>query len=73
MTERIESNTSLDVADDEGSIHLLINLKYTVIVTDPRSPIKNTPHYMILVFCETIVRDYQYKIEAITDPIYLTR
>ena len=31
-------------ADDEGEIHLLINLKCTVIVVEPVSPIINMPH-----------------------------
>ena len=32
MTERIESNTILEVTDDKGEIQLLISLKCTVIV-----------------------------------------
>ena len=43
----------LEVTDDEGEIHLLKGLKYTVIVTDTGSPILTTPHSTILVFCET--------------------
>ena len=54
MNETIESNTILEVTDDKGEINLLINLKYTVIVADPVPPIRNTPHYTRLVFCETI-------------------
>ena len=34
MNERIESNTIFEVTYDKGEIHLLINIKYTVIVTD---------------------------------------
>ena len=62
----IESNTILDFTGDEGEIHLLVNLKYTVIVSDRGSSIINMPHSMILVFCETIIRDYQNKTEADT-------
>ena len=32
LTEIISSYTVLEVTDDEGEIHLLINIKYTVIV-----------------------------------------
>ena len=55
-TERIESYKILEVTDDEGAIHLLINIKYTVIAADPVSPIRNMPNTMNLVFCETILR-----------------
>ena len=34
MTEMIEYNTILKVTDDEGAIHLLVNLRYTVIVIE---------------------------------------
>ena len=44
ITERIESYTILEVTDDEGSIDLLINIKYTVIAAEPYSPLRNTPH-----------------------------
>ena len=53
--------------DNKGAIHLLINIKCTVIGVDPVSPIINKPHYTSLVFCETNVRDYQYNTEASTD------
>ena len=53
MNENIESNAILEGTDDEVSIHLLINIKYIVIVTDPGSPIRNMPHSTSLVFCET--------------------
>ena len=56
----------LEVTDEEGAIHLLINRKYTVIVADTGSPILNTQHSTILVFCETNVIYYQYKTEADT-------
>ena len=36
-------------------------------VVETVSPIQNTPHSAILVFCETNVRYYQYKTEAATD------
>ena len=45
----------MEVTDDKGSIQLLIGLKYTVTVADDGSPIQNTPHYTILVLCETRV------------------
>ena len=61
MNENIESNATLEVNDGEGAVHLLIKLKYTLIVTDPGYHIQNMPHYTSLVFCETNVRDYQYK------------
>ena len=35
MTEMIESNKILEATDDEGAIFLLINIKYTVIVSEP--------------------------------------
>ena len=45
MTERIYSNTVLEVTDDKGLIHLLINLKFIVIVVDPDSPFQNIQHF----------------------------
>ena len=66
ITERIEYYKILKITDDEGEIYLLKNIKYTVIVAYPGSPIRNTPHSMSLVFCETIVGDPQYKTEAAT-------
>ena len=66
MTEIIEYNTIVEVAYYEGSILLLINLKFTVIVSDPGSPIQNTPHSMSLVLCKTNVIDSQYNTEAAT-------
>ena len=45
-TERIESYKILEVTDEEGETHLLINIKCTGIVTDPRPPIRNTAHSM---------------------------
>ena len=60
ITESIYSNTILEGTDDEVSINLFLNTKYIVILVDTISPILNMPHYMSLVFCETIVRDYQY-------------
>ena len=44
ITEGIEYYNILELTDDEGSIHLIINIRYTVIVVDPNSPIRNTPH-----------------------------
>ena len=40
MTERIYSNKILENNYDEREIHLLIHLKYTVILADPKSPFK---------------------------------
>ena len=55
ITERIESCKMLEVNDDEGEIHLLVGIKYTVIVADTTPPIITTPHSTSLVFCETRV------------------
>ena len=67
MNERIESNSIFEVIYDEEAIHLIITIKYTVIVSDPRFPIINNPHSMSsLVFCKTMVRNYQLKTEAAT-------
>ena len=51
----IESYTILEVTDDEGEIHLLINIKYTLIVADTRSPILTTPHSTSIVLYENKV------------------
>ena len=67
LTEIISSCTVLEVTDDEGEIHLLINIKYTVIVAGTVTPILTMPHFTSLVLCETNVVDYQYKKEASTD------
>ena len=56
MTERIEYNTVLEVTDYEEEIHLLTNIKYTVIVIDPGYPIRNTTHSTRLLLCETNIR-----------------
>ena len=39
MTEMIESNTILEFTDVEVAIHLLIHIKYTVILAYPDPPI----------------------------------
>ena len=39
MNEIIESNTTLEVTDDEGAIHLRISIKCTVIMSEPVYPI----------------------------------
>ena len=57
ITESIYYYIVLEVTDDEGEINLLINIRYTVVVAEPNSPILNTPHYTSLVLCETNVRD----------------
>ena len=59
----IESYTVLEVTDDEGAIHLLINM----IVADPAPTIRNKPQSTSLVFCETTIRYSHYKTEADTD------
>ena len=51
LNESIYSYTVLEVAGDEGAIHLLINIRYTVIVVDAGSPILTTPYSGILFFC----------------------
>ena len=50
ITERIESCNLLEVTDDEVAIHLLVDLKYTVIVAYTRSPILTMPHSTSLGF-----------------------
>ena len=67
MTERIDPNTTLEVTDNEGAIHLFINLKCTVMVADPGSPILSMLHSKSLVFCETIIIYSPYKTDASTD------
>ena len=59
ITERIESHKILEVTDDEGEIHLLINIKYKLIVVEPGFPFKNTSHSTGLVFYKTNTRDPQ--------------
>ena len=54
MTERIYYTTILEVTYDERTIHLIMSIKYKVIVEDPGSPNQNTPHSMSLVLCETL-------------------
>ena len=66
MTEGIDSNKILESTDYEVSIHLLVSLKCTVIVVDPVSPIRKTPHSTSRVFCETNVGNSQHKIESTT-------
>ena len=66
MTVSIESNTILEVTDDEVATHLLINVKYIVIVAEPAPPIQNTPHSTSLVLCETIVIFSQYNTKKAT-------
>ena len=61
MTKSIESNTLLEVNDDKGVIHLLINIKCIVLVVYTGFPFIQIPHSTRLVFCETNVRYYQYK------------
>ena len=55
ITENIESYKSLEVTDDEGAIHLLIGIIYTVIVLDTGTPVLTTPHATSLVSYETNV------------------
>ena len=57
MTKRIHYNKVLDVTDDKGVTHLLINLKFIAIVVEPGSSFQNTQHSTILVFCETNTLD----------------
>ena len=51
----IESYKSLEVTDDEGAIHLLIGIKYIVVVVDTGNPVLTTPHATSLVSYETKV------------------
>ena len=43
----------LEVTDDEGSVQLTINIRYSVIVAELDSHIRNMPHSTSLVLCET--------------------
>ena len=67
ITKCIESNSIVEVTDDKGSIHLLIDIIFAAIVEEIGSPIRNMPHSTSLVFFETIVVYHQYKTEASTD------
>ena len=61
ITERIQSNTILDITDDIGVIRVFVNSKDILIVVDTRSPFQKTPHSMILFLCEITVKCYQCK------------
>ena len=56
INERIEYYRFMEITDYEGVIQVLINIRYTVIVKDTDSPIRNTQYSKRLVFCETNVR-----------------
>ena len=60
----IESNIILEVTYGEGEIQLLINLKFSVIVAEPGSPIRNPLHSTSFLLCETIITYSQYKTET---------
>ena len=47
------------ITGDKGVVHLIINIEYTVIATDPGSLIRNMPHSIRLVFYETNDRYHQ--------------
>ena len=64
MTANIEYNVILDVSDDKGVIHLVINLKNIVKVVDTSSPFQNTPHSKNFVFCKNNVICSQYNTES---------
>ena len=55
-----------EVTGDKGVVHFTINIKFTVIVAEPGSPIQNASHLAIIVFFETNVIYPQYKTEATT-------
>ena len=55
INERIEYFEMLEVTDDEGEMHLLIGLKYTVIVSDTVPPILTMPHSTSFFFCNNNV------------------
>ena len=59
MNKNIEFNEIIEVTDDEGSIHLLLNIKYKVIERDTVYPIQNMTYSKSLVLCATIVRHPQ--------------
>ena len=52
---------NFEVTDEEGEIHLLINIKHTLIVAYIVSPSLTTQFSTSLVFCKTNFRYYQYK------------
>ena len=52
MTGSFESNTIWEFSDDEVSIYLLVNIKYTAVVAYSRSPIRNTSHSTSLGLCK---------------------
>ena len=66
----IDSYKILEVTDDEGEVHLLVGIKYIVIVTEPRSSIRNMTHSTSLVLCETKVPKQDRSFHT---PMYLTR
>ena len=55
-----------EVTNDEGAIYLLINIRYTMIMADPESPIRNMSQSTSLVLFETNIRGQQYKTEVTT-------
>ena len=62
----IESKIIWEGTEDKGEMYLLISLKCIVIVTEPGSPILNTPHSMIRGFCETKVGYFQHNTKVTT-------
>ena len=70
ITESIYSCKILEVTDDDGAIHLLIGLKYTVIMADTGSPVLTKPHFISLALCETKV---PIKYRGGHTPLSLTR
>ena len=70
ITERVESYKIMEVTDYEGEIHLIIGIKYKVIVADTGIPILTTPHSTSFVLCETRV-PIQYR--GVHTPQSLTR
>ena len=55
----IKYNTTLKGTADEGAIQLLINPKFTMIVVDPVSLIRNAPYSTSLFWNEANVRHDQ--------------
>ena len=68
MNERVKSTKILQVTDYNGVIHLIINLKDTVIVGDPGSHFRNIPHSTRLFFCETNGIYSQYRTKTTKYP-----
>ena len=70
MTKNIDYNTTLEVTDDEGSIHLLMNIKCKVTVPKTSSPIQNTKksHKSCLMWNQFEILPIKYRDGHRTQP-----